>query len=239
MLMVTQLIGFGAVATEEPPPFSVFLGGQTSSSSPFNNFNLTSFGLGSEDPSRQILVMVYGGNANVVSDTNFTTAVSVGGVGVTRISQPSASTSRHHTAWLTPRQDSGGPTGATGTITASRSTGNGYNTCGVVVYALYNRADPALAIHSEIRNAGNPTASGTFDVAHGMMIFGICQQSSSPGFAWGGSGIDETYDNALGVGGTQRLGSARRDQVAGNAAYSVTATGAGAATTDMLAISIA
>ena len=238
MLMITHLVGFGAVATEKPPPFSAFLGGQTSSSSPFNNFSLTSFGMGDEDdPSRQILVMVYGLNANAASDTNFTTAVSVAGVGATRISQPSSSANSHHTAWLTARQDSGGPTGATGTITVSRSTGNGYNTCGVAVYALYNRADPALAFHSEIRDAANPTASGTFPVANNMMIFGICRQAASNDFTWGGSGIDETFDSVLGVNGSQRLGSAKRDQVVGNAAYSVTATGS--LTTSMLAISIA
>src|SRR5690606_41583283 len=77
-------------------------------------------------------------SANLVSDTNCTTSVAVGGVAATRKVAPPSASNSHFTAWITPRLDSGGPSGASGTIRVSRSTGNGYNTVAFAAFAAYH-----------------------------------------------------------------------------------------------------
>src|SRR5690606_12989602 len=115
----------------------VFADAASNSSNPLNNFN-HSANFGAEHPSRQIIVLAYGFNSNLVSDSNYTTGVTVGGIAATRKVAPTGNQLSHLTAWITPRADSGGPTGTSGTIQVSRSTGNGFDTVGYAAFAAYN-----------------------------------------------------------------------------------------------------
>ena len=103
----------GAIATSGKPASVAFAGAAINTSSPLNNFSATR-DRGPEDPSRQIIVLVRGYNANLVTDGNFTTQVTVAGAAATRVYAPASNAQNHWTAWITSRQDSGGPTGASG-----------------------------------------------------------------------------------------------------------------------------
>src|SRR5690606_34145111 len=97
-------------------PEVVYVATGVNTSSPGNSYSFTNRDFGAEHPSRQIIVLVHGSNANLVVDQNYTTSVSVGGVAATRKVAPTTSVNTHRTAWITPRMDNGGPSGTSGTI---------------------------------------------------------------------------------------------------------------------------
>ena len=212
-----------AVAAGVKPADVVFAAASSNSSSPLNNFSKTNQGFGAEDPSRQIIVLVFGYNANLVSDTNFTTSVTVGGVGAIRKVAPSSKGIGHFTAWITPRADSGGPTGTSGTIQVSRSTGNGYNTVGFAAFAAYNLRD-SDPIESYSTTGQSPSASGTLALRAGGILTAFAQADVSTEITW--AGADEVYDAAGGVNGSQRFAAALLSKTSATVAHAISADSA-------------
>lgn len=198
----------------------VFLAAASNSSSPLNNFTQNDQPFGDEDPSRQIIVLVYGNNSNLVQDSNYTTAVTVGGVSATRKVQPSGNQLRHFTAWITPRLDNSGPSGTSGTIQATRSTGNGYTTVGFAAFAAYNLkgSDP---IDAYLTTSQNPAASTTLQVLGGGIITAFAQGDTTGAFDW--TGADEVYDATGGVSGSQRFSAALVSRANASAAHLIEA----------------
>lgn len=200
----------------------VFADAGSNSSSPLNNFNAAS-SFGTEDPSRQIIVLAFGNNANLVSDSNYTTGVSVDGIAATRKVAPTGSQLRHFTGWITPRADSGGPTGTSGIIQIRRSIGNGYATVGFAAFAAYNLKG-SNPVDSYNTTSQSPSASGTVALAGGGILTALAQADVSTGITW--TGADEVYDATGGVGGSQRFGAALLSKTSASAAHLVTADSA-------------
>lgn len=179
----------------------VYIANGVNTSSPLNTLNATNRSFGDEHASRQIIVLVFGSNANVVSDSNFTTSVTVGGVSAARKIQPSSGSNAHRTAWITPRQDSGGPSGTSGTISITRSVGNGFTTVFFVAFAAYNlrSSDPV----DDLLTFGDP-ASGSIDLAGGGILTALAH-ISPPGNSFVWTGAEKASDDSGGVGsGSQR-----------------------------------
>jgi len=219
MLRVNQLAGFGARRGTITPGLIVFGHGASNSSSPLNTFNQAGVSFGSEAASRQMLMLVYGGNANVVSDGNFTTSAAIGGVAATRIFEPAAPAASHFTAWMTARQDAGGPSGATGAISATRSTGNGYNTVALALFALYDLADPSLAAFDMVQAAANPV-SLPLDVPARGIVAAMAQAGNTAAHTW--TGAIEQFDATGGPGGSQRFSAAMASGLGAQAGYTLT-----------------
>jgi len=205
-------------------PEVVFLTAAANSSNPINNFTQNDQPLGDEHPSRQIIILAFGSNANLVSDTNFTTSVAVGGVAATRKVAPPSASMLHFTAWITPRLDSGGPSGASGTIRVSRSTGNGYETVAFAAFAAYHLrgSDP---VGSYLTISQSPSASGPVALASGGILTAFARAEITTGFTW--NGADKVYDaTGSGVTASQRFSAAMLNKTSGSAGHTVEADSA-------------
>lgn len=196
----------------------IFLAAGASSSSPFNNLTRSDWPFGDEHPSRQIIVLVRGRNANGVLDQNYTTAVTVGGVSATRKYTPTGNEISHWTAWITPRMDAGGPTGTTGTIVASRSVGNGFNFAGMIAFAAYNlkSSDPIDAQTAD----GDPAGVAINLVGNGILT-AMAHVTSNSAFTW--TGANEVADQAAGVSNSERISGALISRTSGATGYEVEA----------------
>jgi hypothetical protein len=215
--------GAAAVAAGGAPPADpatiVFRHGASNSSSPLTTFSQAGVGLGDEDDSRQFLMLVFGLNQSFTSDTDFTGSASIAGVAATRVFDPVASASAHFTAWMTPRQDNGGPSGTTGTISATRS--GGYNTCALALFAIYGLVDSSLAVDDAGYASGNPTTTLQLDTAVNGIVAAMARGANTTALTW--TGATEQYDATGGPGGSQRFGAAMASELAEQADYSVTA----------------
>jgi len=198
----------------------IFLAAGASSSSPFNNLTRSDWPFGDVHPSRQIIVLVRGRNANSVNDQNFTTAVTVGGVSATRKYTPPGNQVNvsHWTAWITPRMDEGGPTGTTGTIVASRSVGNGFNFAGMIAFAAYNlkSSDP---IDAQTAN-GDPAGVAINLVGNGILT-AMAHVTANSAFTW--TGANEVADQAAGINNAERISGALISRTSGATGYVVEA----------------
>lgn len=202
-------------------PTIAYVANAANSSSPLNTFNMTGASFGDESPRRQLLAIVFGINANIVSDSNYTTAVTIGGVAATRVFAPGANRERHWTAWLTPRTEDSGPSGASGNVAATRSTGNGYSSVGVTLFALYDLLDtsaPFDAVADETENGSTPTASIALDMAGGGVAAAMAHSGEAGAVqAWSGGGMVEVYEATGGVSGSERYSAATATKTAGGA----------------------
>lgn len=196
----------------------IFLAAGASSSSPFNNLTRSDWPFGDEHPSRRIIVLVIGRNANSVLDQNYTTAVTVGGVSATRKYAPTGNERIHWTAWITPRMDAGGPTGTTGTIVASRSVGNGFNFAGMIAFAAYNlkSSDPIDAKTA----SGDPAGVAINLVGNGILT-AMAHVTANSDFTW--TGANEVADQAAGVNNGERISGALISRTSGATGYEVEA----------------
>ncbi len=211
-----------------------FAAAASNSSSPLNTFNMTGVSFGAEAARRQMLAIVRGANANLVSDTNYTTSVTIGGVGATRIYDPGVASIQHWTAWMTARTEDGGPSGASGNVAVTRSTGNGYNTVGVTLFALYDLRDPSLAFFDADEDSANPTASIAIDLPGGGLIAAMAHAVNATAHTW--TGATEVADGTGGVGGSQRFSAAMDSRTPGTAGHTIT-TGNGASFMNLLGLS--
>lgn len=215
----------GGVRTEV-----LFGSGAGNTTAPVNNLTVTDQNLGPAHPSRQMIVLVRGVNANVVSDQNYTTGVTVGGVAAARkIALPAGNNNVHVTAWITPRQNEGGPSGTTGTVVVSRSTGNGFtSSTGFLMFAAYGLRESDPVDFDYHVNAGSVTLALAGGGIMTAMAIGV------PGeIAWGGA--TEVYDAPFGVSGANQLSGALISGTSASPGYSVTA--ANDSGTQMLAVS--
>lgn len=223
---------FGGIIGAKLPEV-VFVASGINTTNPINTVNFTNRSFGTEDPSRQIIVLVYGSNSNLVIDSNYTTSVTVGGIAATRKVQPSGSTLDHITAWITPRQDSGGPSGTSGTITVRRSTGNGFGTAAMVAFAAYNLrgSDP----HSSVFGSGTPS-TGNLALPGGGILTALAHSlTETTPYTW--TGADVQSNDVGGVGSGSRWSAALLNKTSASASHTVIADNSPSGGTDMLAVS--
>lgn len=192
-------------------------GGHGNSSSPLNSLTLSGASLGVAHSSRQIIVIVSGQNANIVSDSNYTTAVTVGGVSATRKISPVGSVNSHTTVWITPRQDNGGPTGTTGNVVATRSTGNGYTRVTFLVFAAYKlkTSEP----HDFLSTVGTTTVN---ILGGGIVTCMGAGSSVNGGFTW--TNATEFIDFTTGVGAAFQFSGAVISESPAATAFPITAS---------------
>ena len=215
-------------------PSVAFVASGVNTTNPIRTVNFTNRSLGEEHPSRRIIVLVFGDNANLVIDSNYTTAVTVGGVAATRKVQPPGPSSAHLTAWITPRLDAGGPQGATGTITVERSIGNGFNTAAMVAFAAYDlREDNPY-------DFGFASLSAPFTASLALRGGGILTAMAYSGdeqfsFAWIGANVQS--NDVGGVGSGIRWSAALLNRTPSTDAHTVIADNGRPSGVRMLAVS--
>lgn len=211
----------------------VYVASGINTSNPINTVNFNNRNFGPEEPSRQIIVLVFGSNSNILGDSNFTTDVTVGGVAAIRKVQPSSSASWHATAWITPRLDSGGPEGESGTIQIRRSTGTGFLTGAMVAFAAYNlrESDP----HDFGFGSGSP--STTFlDLRGGGILTAIAHSlTETTPYSWIGAVVQS--NDVGGVGSGSRWSAALLNKTSATEGHTVVADNRQADGTIMLAVS--
>lgn len=204
------------------PASVVYTDSGSNTSSPFNTLTQGSESFGSESPNRRMIVLVHGNNANVVNDSNYTTAVTVGGVAATRILQPTGNQVVHATAWITPETSNGGPSGTSGAVTIQRAIGNGFTFCGYGLFAAYNLRSGTPVDSIDV--TGNPP-SGTIDLAGNGILVALAWRIATNTFDW--TGATEQFDVAAGVSGSQRISGALESRTAAQTGRTVTADAGG------------
>lgn len=214
-------------------PEVVFVASGINTTNPINTVNFTNRSFGDEHPSRQIIVLVYGINSNLVIDQNYTTSVTVGGVSATRKVQPSGNALGHSTAWITPRLDDGGPEGTTGTITVQRSTGNGFSEAAMVAFAAYDlrESDP----YDFGFGSGAPSTTA-LDLQGGGVLTALAHSLDEiPTFSW--TGADVQSNDSGGVGTGSRWSAALLNKTPRKTAHTVVADNGLQSGIAMLAVS--
>jgi hypothetical protein len=173
-----MIIATGALGTKKPSV--VYAGKGMNSTSPVNS-NSISVNLGTVAASRQVFVVVAAINANGVSDTNYTTGVTVNGASATRIyaanyAGGSGATVQHYTMWRI-----SAPTGTSVNVVATRSTGNGYSSVAIYVFSAYDlrSTTPTSIVHT-------PQTSITINVVGSGILFAAGLSGSSP-VTWTGA----------------------------------------------------
>ena len=214
-------------------PEVVFVASGINTTNPINTVNFTNRSFGDEHPSRQIIVLVYGENANLVSDSNFTTHVTVGGIAATRKVQPSGNAMIHSTAWITPRLDNGGPQGQSGTIQIRRSTGNGFLVGAMVAFAAYNLrgSDP----YDFGFGSGAPSVASLDLPGGGIMTALALSYDEGPLFSW--TGVEVQSNDRGGVGSGSRWSAALLNKTTRKTAHTVVADNGRPSGITMLAVS--
>lgn len=199
-----------------------------SSSNPQNTYNYGTKNLGTVEPSRVMVLLAWSSNSNLVGDTTGPSSVSIGGTSATRrATLPASSSIARWGCWVTARADSGGPTTSTGNVTISRSTGNGFEWCHWVLWALYDLQDE-LPADFDLASFADPSTA-TLVVSRGGAVVAIAGYSTTGAFVW--TGPTEDADFITGVSSSQRVTGSHAEITADNAAYEATANGAGGSNT--------
>ena len=189
MLMVNQLVGFGAGgAAAAAAPTRVYVG-STGDATNQQNYTFTNHAIGAAASDRLVVVVITwevnsGGTINLSS-------VSIGGNAATIIRQDEAPTSRRaHSAIAALAVASG----STATIAVGLSATNA-NSCAVHVYALYG-----LTSTTPFANNGNgvqtaASVSTTLDIpAGGVAVAGSSHNGAATGEDATVTGLDEDVD---------------------------------------------
>lgn len=196
----------GTAAIGVRPPSVIFAGRGGTTTSPNNSLSVGSIDIGAAASSRQVYVLVHGVNANSVFDTNYTTSVTVAGIAATRLYNTPGSVNAHWTLWV-----AAVPTGTSATITVTRSTGNGFNTCLMSAFSAYD-------LRSTTPTDTDVTVTTASIDLPGSGIMMAMARSSVTSLVWtggvkqfealGGIGSATTYSAALISGTTAELGHA-------------------------------
>jgi hypothetical protein len=221
-LGVTSLSGGGGGIGVTPPSI-VYASQNSNSSNPINTVSRATQNLGTETPTRQMLLLLYGVNANLVSDSNWPTCT-VGGVSATRIYNPSSGALAHFTVFLTPRTDNSGPTGSSGTVAVTRSTGNGFESALWGLWAVYDLITTNDEYDQADGTFANPSAISINTPASGVAAF-MAERSSGGAYSW--SGASEDFDTTGGVSGAIRYSGASINPTTAQTGLSVEATSNG------------
>lgn len=177
-------------------------------SNPINTITAASQNFGSADATRYLVMILFGINANLVFDTNYATAVSMGGVAATRIYSPGTSSLLWWNVWV-----AAVPTGTSGTVSVTRSTGNGFEQALWSVFACYNLSSPTTYT-AVANNTGNPTASSTLATASGGVLMAQAYKASASGFTW--TNATKQVDQLAGVGNSYGLTAALANNTTGS-----------------------
>lgn len=172
-----------------------FIASGSNTSNPITSFTISSASLGPSDPSRQIIVACQ--RIDISSSSN--NSCTVAGVAAASVFTFSPFSTSQSKFWITPRQDAGGPSGATGNIVVGFSANILATT--VVAFAAYNLRNGTAVFDADGISA-NP-GQVSIDLPGGGILVGAAQQSGTPGaFTW--TGASEVVDT-LGSGVTSTL----------------------------------
>jgi hypothetical protein len=217
---------------DPPVPMSaVFASANSNSSNPQNTTTRTAQALGAEDPTRRIVMLIRSGNANLVNDSNGVTSVTVAGVALRKVDQNPTTSLINWSTWISEPTSDGGPSGAEGTVSVTRSIGNGFEFVGWMLFATYDQQ--SASVIDTVLAGTSPTASGSIDLPADGACLAIAwhgSPSSTP-FTFGGELTGRgVADQTAGVGPSHRIGGALVSPTVADpgATISVTASGVGA-----------
>lgn len=187
------------------PATVAFAAAAGSSTNPVTSYTFASQSLGTADPSRIMVVIVYGRNDTGSPNINVGTvdSVSVGGTGCTR-RFTLQNASRHWTAWTCAK-----PTGSTGSVVIAR--GDGFTYAYFVMFAAYDLLSAAATDSAANLNnvpTDNP-CSLTNTITFGGIIVAMAadETGGGTGFTWLAP-ADEVCDLNVGVASASRISGA-------------------------------
>lgn len=207
----------GTAAIGVQPPEVIYAGTGNATSTPVNTVTASGQDIGPESASRHIFVIVRAFNANTVSDANNVTSVTIAGVAATKLYATPGSTVQHWTLWR-----AAVPTGTTGTISVTRSIGNGFSSCGFVVFSAYNlrNTTPNAPVLSVV--------PGSSTISVDLLASGILMaMANAPGASWTGAtevvDVATSHTGALLSGTTAEIGHSISLSIINAAMFAVTA----------------
>lgn len=201
MLKATQLGGFGGGGDTFETFEVTFQGTDVTPNSTGTNNTFTGFALGAPSPSRQIYVFVH-----YVTDTNFTTALTVGGVSAVFIGGQLAGGPTPDLQMDVYVADV--PTGTTGDIVVS--FGSSYTSAiGVSVYRSVGATDQLKFFGVAAQDAGTTLSQSAGLVApKNVVLLCASQDANANTFTW--TNVDENADVDSGGTNPFRVGAASR-----------------------------
>lgn len=204
-------MSLGALFVPFQTPASITLTANPSSATNLTTYTFSSQALGDADPSRQILVGVFGS-----SNASYTiSSVTVGGVSASSVIDSGFSGGNQGRVAL---WSAAVPTGTSGDIVVTWS--NGMFTCGVAVYAMYDAATSATDTGSSTANPMTDTLS----IPESGVAVGIAG-SITAGSSYTWTNLTEDYDGASEGTETYTAASAAFETADAALALTVTPTG--------------
>lgn len=192
-----------AYVNPRSPATVAFADANGSSTNPNNSYSFgVSYGPLGLHATRKLIAIVRSRNANLSVSGNPVDSLTIGGVGCTNRFQ-TVTNSDAFTIWTCDM-----PAGASGTLTVTRSTGNGFEFAHFVLFAGYDlRSAAPQSVLGDVLNAAPQTRNNV--IPFGGMVAAVAYASGvAANFTWTGTGVVEVADLVVGAGALETLSGA-------------------------------
>lgn len=221
MLLMTQLIGFGAGSAEAAPASAIFTANASSATTSLS-YSFSSQNFSAASAGRYILV----GMAGQATSAAAVNTVTIGGVSASQVFAASSSTTTI-AFWI-----AAVPTGTSGNVTISWAAQR--NRCAAVIWAVTGLLSTTAVDTGSAVNSGSSPLSDTVNVSAGGVCLAMAYDGGTGSRSWTWSGVTEAVDTTFASGRsyTGALGNFATAQ----SGLTVQATPSGSTTANVLSI---
>jgi hypothetical protein len=191
MLLVTQLIGFGAGPADAVPPASsasATFTANVSSATTSLAYSFTSQNFGTASADRHILV----GTAAQAGTPTAVSSMTIGGISASQVFARSGTNSTV-AFWIAPV-----PTGTSGTVFITWAAQRAR--CAAVIWALTGLLSTTAVDSGSAISSGSSPLSDTVDVAAGGVCFAMAYDTGTGNRSWTWTGLTEMVDQTFASG---------------------------------------
>jgi hypothetical protein len=222
MLLVTQLVGFGAGAADAAAAASAVFTSNAASATTSLSYSFSSQNFGAASTDRHILI----GTAGQAGSAAAVNTVTIGGISASQVFAASSSTVTV-AFWI-----AAVPTGTSGTVAISWAAQRAR--CAAVTWALTGLLSTTAVDTGSAINSGSSALSDTVNVSAGGVCLAMAYDGGTGSRTWTWSGLTESVDTTFASGRsyTGALGNFAAEQ----SGLTVQATPSGSTTANVLSI---